>query len=84
MGDEEGGGLTALQLLDQEITCLKKTLGGVEKAENTSKACARVVKSIKDAEVKDFFLTREGIADHNVYHSSAGGGGGDGGCCMLL
>jgi hypothetical protein len=84
MGDEEGGGLTALQLLDQELTCLKKTLAGVGKAENTSKACARVVKSIHEAEPKDFFLTREGIVDHNVYHTSAGGGGRDGGCCMLL
>ncbi|CAB9506339.1 expressed unknown protein [Seminavis robusta] len=84
MGDEEGGGLTALQLLQEEVTTLKKTLAGVEKAENTSKACARVIKNIKEAEVKDFFLTREGVADHNVYHSSAGGGGGDGGCCTLL
>jgi GGL domain len=83
MSDEEGG-LTAWELLQQELNCLKKTLAGVEKAENTSKACARVVKSIKEAEPKDFFLTREGIADHNLYHTSAGGGGGGEGCCMVL
>ena len=84
MGDEEGGGLTALQLLEGELTTLKKTLAGVEKADNTGKACGRVVKNVKEAEMKDFFLTREGVADHNVYHSSAGGGGGDGGCCTVL
>jgi len=84
MGDEEGGGLTSLQMLEAELTTLKKTLEGVEEADNTGKACARVVKNVKEAEVKDFFLTREGVADHNVYHSSAGGGGGDGGCCMVL
>ena len=84
MGDEEGGGLTALQLLEAELTTLKKVLAGVDKAENTGKACGRVVKNVKEAEMKDFFLTREGVADQNVYHSSAGGGGGDGGCCMVL
>ena len=83
MSDDEGG-LTAFQLLEQEITVMKKTLAGVEKAENASKACNRVINSIQGAEAKDFFLTREGAADHNVYHSSAGGGGGDGGCCVLL
>lgn len=84
MGDEEGGGLTALQMLEMELTTLKKVQAGVEKADNTGKACARVVKNVKEAEAKDFFLTREGVADHNVYHSSAGGGGGDGGCCTVL
>lgn len=84
MGDEEGGGLTTLQLLEAELTTLKKTLSGVEAASNTGKACAKVVNAIKESEMNDFFLVREGVADHNMYHTSAGSGGGDGGCCQVL
>jgi len=84
MGDEEGGGLTALQLLETELTILRRVLAGVDMADNTGKACARVVKNVKEAEAKDFFLTQEGVADHNIFHTSPAGGGGDGGCCLVL
>jgi hypothetical protein len=83
MGDEEGG-ITTLQLLEAELATLKKTLRGVEAAQNTGKASAKVLPSILECQSLDSFLVREGVADHNVYHTSAGGGGGDGGCCLVL
>lgn len=83
MGDEEGG-ITTLQLLEAELATLKKTLRGVEAAQNTGKACAKVLPSILEGQPIDSFLVREGVPDHNIYHTSAGGGGGDGGCCVVL
>lgn len=84
MGDEEGGGITALQMLEAELKSLRITLDGVKKGEKTSVASERVVQSIVGAEGKDFFLVKEGAPDFNMYHTSAGGGGGDGECCIVL
>jgi len=80
----EVGGQTELQLLEAEVTILKKQLDGVKNAEPASTACARIVSSIKNAESKDGFLVGEGgPAEHNQFHTQAGAAS-DGGCCVLL
>ena len=79
----EVGGITELQLLEAEIAVLEKQLDSVMNAENTSKACARIVSAIRAAETKDGFLMIQGAQEHNQFHSSAGNPNG-GGCCTVL
>ena len=79
----EIGGITELQILEAEVALLKKQLMGVQQAEKTSSACARIVASIKAKEAKDSFIVKEGgTMEHNQYHTSAGASG-DGGCCVV-
>ena len=57
MSDDEGAtGITLLQLLQADVAVLKKVLEGVEAAETTSVAAARVAAHIAAAESKDHFL----------------------------
>lgn len=80
----EVGGLTELQMLETEAATLKRTLEGLEQAEPTSTAAARIISNIKSAEETDAFLLKEGgQAEANQYHSSAGQAA-DGGCCIVL
>jgi hypothetical protein len=53
---DEGGGITQLQLLQNEISLLKKQLEGVQQAETTSVACARIAQAIVSATSKDHFV----------------------------
>lgn len=78
----EMGGITELQLLEAEVASLEKQLSGVQGGEKTSTACARIVASIKGRESKDGFIQKEGVVEHNQFHTSAGTGGG-GGCCVV-
>ena len=84
----EAGGITELQQLQAEAALLEKTLAGVKKGEPTSKACARIIASIKASEAKDGFLVQEdgmmagGAHDHSMYTSAQGGG--EGGCCTVM
>jgi hypothetical protein len=80
----EVGGITELQMLQAEVTGLKKELTGVEAAEPTSVAAARAVSAIKAAEGKDGFLVKEGgTTTQNQFHTAAGPAGDDG-CCTVL
>lgn len=82
----ESGGITELQMLQAEIELLEKQLNGVQKAENTSQACLRIIASIKASEMKDGFLVHEGGStntDHSMYYAAAATNG-DGGCCTVL
>jgi hypothetical protein len=80
----EVGGITELQLLQAQASMLKNQLEGIEGAEKTSVACARVISCVVAAEGKDGFIVKEGgTAEQNLYHTSAGPAA-DGGCCMVL
>lgn len=74
----EIGGVTELELLEVQIAIAERQLAGVQKAEKTSAACARVAASIQGAEESDNFV---GGAASNQYHSSAAPS--DGGCCTV-
>ena len=77
----EVSGITELQMLESEVTSLKKTLKSVQGGDKTSAACGRVITSITNASASDGFLITEG-GEQNQYHTSAGGGG-EGGCCVV-
>lgn len=78
------GGITILQLLEQEVELLKKQLNGINAAENTSIACPRIAKSIQNGEDMDGFLVKEGGASEaNQFHTSVGSSTKNG-CCVLL
>jgi prefoldin subunit 5 len=82
----ELGGITELQMLQAEMELLENQLSGIQQAENTSTACARIIASIKDNEGKDGFLVHEGgtmHTDHNMYYAAAATNG-DGGCCVII
>lgn len=80
----EVSGITELQLLEKETSILKKQLDEVQKADNTSTACARIIANIEGAEEKDGFLVKEGAAvEQNQFHTAAGPAAGEGGCCVL-
>jgi hypothetical protein len=78
----EIGGITELQLLEQDAALLKKQLEGLRGAESTSVSCARIATSIQKAEDVDGFLVKEGGAEHNQFHTS--GPAAEDGCCVLL
>jgi hypothetical protein len=78
----EIGGLTELQLLEQDAAILKKQLEGLQGAESTSVSCARIATNIQKAEGVDGFLVKEGGAEHNQFHTS--GPSAEEGCCVLL
>jgi hypothetical protein len=78
----EVGGITELQMLEGEVTLLKKKLDGCESAEKTSSCCSRIASSVTSAEIKDGFLMREG-GPPNAFHTSAGTAA-KGGCCIVL
>lgn len=78
------GGITILQLLEQEVELLKKQLEGIKAAESTSVACPRIATNIQKGEDLDGFLVKEGgVAEANQFHTSAGSSTEDG-CCVLL
>jgi hypothetical protein len=78
----EIGGITELQMLEQEISLLKKQLKGIQEAENTSVSCSRIAEKIQRDEDLDGFLVKEGAVEHNQFHTS--GPSADEGCCVLL
>ena len=78
----EIGGATELQLLQHDIALTKKQLEGIQGAENTSVACARIATHIQKAEDVDGFLVTEGGAGHNQFHTS--GPAAEEGCCVVL
>lgn len=78
------GGITELQMLQQQEAVLKSELNGVKKAENTSVACKRLRAAIEAGKDKDGFLVKEaGAAQQNQYHTAAGSSA-EGGCCIVL
>ena len=78
------GGITELQMLEEEMALLKKQLDGIKAAEPTSVACTRLAVTIEKAEDVDGFLVKEGgAAESNQFHTSAGSSAGDG-CCVIL
>jgi hypothetical protein len=78
----EIGGITELQLLQQDIALTKKQLEGIQGAENTSVSCARIAQNISKAEDVDGFLVKEGAVEHNQFHTS--GPSPEEGCCVVL
>lgn len=88
----EQGGVTELQLLEQEIEILKRVLAGCRAAavEPTSVACARLIASIQNEAGHDTFVVGGTSGDPqqqsqpNQYHTSASGAAAsDGGCCVV-
>ena len=77
----EIGGATELQLLQHDIALTKKQLEGIQGAENTSVACARIATHIQKAEDVDGFLVTEGGAQP-ILHTS--GPAAKEGCWLLL
>lgn len=77
----EIGGITELQLLQVDITLLKKQLEGIQGAEQTSVCNARIAGNIQKAEDVDGFLVKEGL-EQNQFHTS--GPAAEEGCCVLL
>mmetsp|Transcript_9631 Transcript_9631/g.16036 ORF Transcript_9631/g.16036 Transcript_9631/m.16036 type:complete len:81 (+) Transcript_9631:2304-2546(+) len=78
----EIGGITELQILQQEIALTKKQLEGIQGAEMTSVSCTRIAQNISKAEEVDGFLVKEGGMDHNQFHTS--GPAAEEGCCVVL
>eukprot|EP00547_Thalassionema_nitzschioides_P014417 CAMPEP_0194243206 /NCGR_PEP_ID=MMETSP0158-20130606/8488_1 /TAXON_ID=33649 /ORGANISM="Thalassionema nitzschioides, Strain L26-B" /LENGTH=78 /DNA_ID=CAMNT_0038978437 /DNA_START=18 /DNA_END=254 /DNA_ORIENTATION=- len=76
----EIGGITELQILQQEIVFAKKELENVQAGEDTSVSCARVALNIQDMAAKDGFL--DGGGGQNRFHTS--GPSAEGGCCVML
>lgn len=77
----EVGGVTELQLLENEARLLTKQLDAVQRSEKTSASCARLIAAIQAAEEKDGFVG--GATENNQYHTSAGSSS-DGGCCNVM
>jgi hypothetical protein len=78
----EVGGITELQIAEEEVALLKKKLDGCKSAEKTSSCCSRIASSVTSAEIKDSFLAREG-GPPNAFHTSAGTAA-EGGCCVIV
>jgi hypothetical protein len=79
----EGGGITELQILQADVAALKKQLGKIREADNTSAHCSAIVSAIHAAEAKDAFLMKEGgLAEQNAFHTQTRAS--DGGCCVVL
>mmetsp|Transcript_50703 Transcript_50703/g.75799 ORF Transcript_50703/g.75799 Transcript_50703/m.75799 type:complete len:83 (-) Transcript_50703:228-476(-) len=80
----EIGTITELQQLEQDISLLKKELGSVKTAEQSSSVCARILGNIEKSEAQDGFVVKEGGASEaNQFHTSAGTPQGDS-CCAVL
>jgi len=80
----EHGGITELQLLEQQIVILKRIHKGVDRAAPTSEFCGQVVQNIQAAAESDGFVVNpETAGGANQYHGSGGSGGG-GGCCVAM
>ena len=87
----EQGGVTELQLLEQEIAVLKRIKAGCETSERTSTACARLIQSIQSEAAFDGFVIATGTGgasdqqqQQNQYHTSASGAAAsDGGFCVV-
>ena len=78
----EGGGITELQVLEEEISALKVQLKGAEDADPTSVVGPKLVESIKAKEGGDAFLVKEGGSEEvNQFHISENS---DGGCCVVM
>lgn len=78
----EGGGITELQMLEQDVGILKTQLKGVEDADPSSVVGAKLVESIKAKEGTDGFLVKEGGSEEaNLFHTTDNS---DGGCCVLM
>lgn len=77
----EEGAPDDLAMLKNEIIVLKKTLAGLETAQDAKKICKEVLGTVKDAEASDGFLVVDGPP--NKFHTSVGGSGGGGGCCVV-
>lgn len=77
----EVGGITELQMLQAEISILKRKLDQAEKSEKASVTCSKIMAAVKEAENRDGFLVREG-GPPNAFHTSAGTTA-DGGCCVV-
>lgn len=78
----EGGGITELQLLEQEVSILKTQLKGAEDADPSSVVGPKLLESIKSKEATDGFLVKEGGNEEvNQFHAPESG---DGGCCVLM
>ena len=78
----EGGGITELQLLEQDVAILKTQLKGVEDADPSSVVGPKLVESIKAKEGTDAFLVKEGGSEEvNQFHAPESS---DGGCCVVL
>jgi len=86
-----GGGITELQLLEQQIAIWKRVGKGVDRAPRGSELAPQIVTQIMLAAEQDGFVVNPeaaaGAAAVNQYHSNvkgAGGmGGGEGGCCVI-
>jgi hypothetical protein len=78
----EVGGITELQMIQQEISILKKELEGIKTAENFSVACPRVAARIMKHEAQDGFVAKEGDDGQNQFHTS--GPTEEEGCCVVL
>jgi hypothetical protein len=76
------GGITELELLEQDAVILKKQLDGVQGAESTSISCARIAAAIQKAEDVDGFLVKEGSDEINQFHTSEPAA--EEKCCVLL
>ena len=78
----DGGGITELQMLEQDVAILKTQLKGVEDADPMSVVGPKLVESIKSKEGTDGFLVKEGGSEEvNHFHTSENS---DGGCCVLM
>jgi hypothetical protein len=79
---EEQGGITELQLLQQEIEVLKRVLAGSQNAKMASEGCARILGNIQKCAQDSFVVIPE--QPGNPYHSStSGSSSADGGCCAV-
>mmetsp|Transcript_10170 Transcript_10170/g.19529 ORF Transcript_10170/g.19529 Transcript_10170/m.19529 type:complete len:81 (-) Transcript_10170:133-375(-) len=78
----EGGGITELQMLEQDVAILKTQLKGAEDADPSSVVGPMLLESIKAKETMDGFLVKEGGSDEvNQFHTAESA---DGGCCVVM
>lgn len=78
----EGGGITELQMLEQDVAILKTQLKGAENADPSSVVGPMLLDNIKAKEAMDGFLVKEGGSDEvNQFHTSESA---DGGCCVIM
>jgi len=81
----ESGGITELQLLEQQVTILKRVSKGVDRAVPVSEVAGRLVQTIQAAAESDGFVVNPETAASsaaNQYHG--GGDAGGGGCCVAM
>jgi hypothetical protein len=78
----EGGGITELQMLEQDVSVLQTQLKGIQQADPASVVGSQILQSIKAKESADNFLVNEGGHEEvNHFHTSESS---DGGCCTLM